>query len=103
MSGASTISSMTSVVYVQMSLVDEVVRVSTDDAMAAARCANLSQGLLVGISSGAALIAATKVAKRPESRGQLIVAVLASSGERYLSTSMFEDYWKSKDRTCLYA
>lgn len=58
--------------------------------------------LQVGISSGAALVAASKLAKRPESRGTLIVTVLASCAERYLSTDMFEDLWQSHERSSLY-
>ena len=72
------------------SLIDDIVTVSNDDAFETARRAALLEGLLCGISSGAAIWAALEVAKRPESAGKTIVAVLASTGERYISTDLFK-------------
>jgi len=69
---------------------DEVVRVESDDAFSTARAMGTQEGLLVGISSGAAVWAALEVAKREESRGKLIVVIVPSFGERYLSTALFE-------------
>ena len=74
-----------------LKVIDEVVRVRNEDAFAWARRAAREEGILCGISSGAALFAADEVAHRPENAGKLIVVVLPSCGERYLSTPLFQE------------
>jgi cysteine synthase A len=69
---------------------DEVIRVKNDDAFATARQMATEEGLLVGISSGAATWAALQLAKRPENAGKLIVVIIPSFGERYLSTALYQ-------------
>ena len=68
---------------------DEIIKVSNEDAFTAGRAIAVEEGILVGISSGAALYAATELAKRPENKGKTIVALLPDSGDRYLSTPLF--------------
>lgn len=68
---------------------DEIIGVKNDDAFATARAAASQEGLLVGISSGAALWAALQVAQRPENAGKMIVTIITSFGERYLSTALY--------------
>ncbi|MBX6377521.1 MAG: cysteine synthase A [Clostridia bacterium] len=74
----------------RLDLIDEIVTVSSDEAFATARRLAREEGILVGISSGAVTWAALQLARRPENRGKLIVAVLADTGERYLSTPLFD-------------
>ena len=72
-------------------VIDEVVQVRNEDAFAAARMLAKTEGLLVGISSGAAIQAATELARRPENNGKTMVVILPDTGERYLSTALFQD------------
>jgi len=73
------------------SIYDEVIRVKNEDAFATGKEISRTEGLLVGISSGAAVWAATEIAKRPENAGKVIVVILPDTGERYLSTPLFSD------------
>jgi len=74
----------------KLDLVDEVVQVKDEDAMQTSRSLALKEGLLAGISAGAAVYAALEVAKRPENKGKLLVVVLPDTGERYLSMPLFQ-------------
>ena len=69
---------------------DEIIKVSTEDAYSLSRAMGKKEGILVGISSGAALWAATEIAKREENKGKTVVALLPDTGDRYLSTELFE-------------
>ncbi len=73
------------------SVFDEIIPVENDDAFATGKKIGKSEGILVGISSGAAAWAAIELAKRPENKGKTIVVVLPDTGDRYLSTPLFAD------------
>jgi cysteine synthase A len=73
-----------------LSIVDEIYKVKNEEAFETARSLAKTEGLLVGISSGAAAFAATQIAKRPENKGKNIVVLLPDTGERYLSTTLFQ-------------
>jgi cysteine synthase len=75
----------------KLDLVDEILKVKDDDAIQTAKQLVQKEGLLVGISSGAAAYAAFEIAKRPENKGKLIVVILPDTGERYLSTVLFQE------------
>ena len=70
---------------------DEIIAVENEDAFAAGRRVGRSEGILVGISSGAALWAAVQLGKRPENQGKTIVTLLPDTGDRYLSTPLFSE------------
>ncbi|GAB3534617.1 cysteine synthase A [Photobacterium alginatilyticum] len=80
-----------------LALIDEVERVSSEDAIEMARRLMEEEGILAGISSGAAIVAANRIAERPEFAEKNIVAVLPSSGERYLSTALFAGIFTDKE------
>jgi cysteine synthase len=75
----------------KLDLVDEIFKVTDDQALRTARQLAQKEGVLVGISSGAAVYASIEIAKRPENKGKLIVVILPDTGERYLSTVLFQE------------
>jgi cysteine synthase A len=79
-------------------LIDEIYKVQDDEAIDTARVLARTEGLLVGISSGAAAFAAAKLAKRPENNGKVILAILPDTGERYLSTDLFRELPEEKSK-----
>ncbi len=80
-----------------LSLIDRVERVTSDEAIEMARRLMEEEGILAGISSGAAVVAANRIAQLPEFEGKTIVTVLPSSGERYLSTALFAGIFTDKE------
>jgi len=80
-----------------LSLIDAVEQVSNDDSMAMAHRLMKEEGILAGISSGAAVVAAKRIAEKPENAGKNIVVILASSAERYLSSPLFADTFSEED------
>ena len=80
-------------------LIDEIIAVTNDDAIAMARRLPKEEGLLVGISSGAAVHAALQVARNPKNAGKMIVVIIPSAGERYLSTVLFDEFRKEAMET----
>ena len=73
------------------SIYDEIISISNEDAFATGKLSGKSEGVLVGISSGAAVFAAIELAKRPENEGKTIVVLLPDTGDRYLSTPLFAE------------
>ncbi|MFH0256323.1 cysteine synthase A [Vibrio rumoiensis] len=80
-----------------LELIDKVISVTSDEAIVMARRLMEEEGILAGISSGAAIVAANKIAELPEFEGKMIVAILPSSGERYLSTALFSGIFSEKE------
>ena len=74
-----------------VTLIDEIIKVNSENAMRTARETAMKEGILCGISSGPAIYASIELAKRPENKGKLIVAIIPSNGERYLSSALFAD------------
>jgi cysteine synthase A len=78
----------------KLDLIDEIIQIKDEDAMQTSRLLAKKEGMLVGISSGAAAYAALEVAKRPENKGKTLVVILPDTGERYLSTTLFVESTK---------